>query len=153
MFTVDRYLGREFDRERYNCWDMLREAWLELTGVDIGHRTPMPPTALAIRRRFDQEEAEFVRLAAPRSPSIVLMRRPRLIPHVGLFWRDKVLHIGPEGARYEPPHQASHGFTEVRFYTNAERQADRKSTGLGILGEGDGPGRAAVPHGAIPGMA
>lgn len=117
MFSVDPYLAREFDQARYNCWDMLREAWFEITGDDIGCRTPEPATALAMRHRFDREEAEFERLPGPVSPSIVLMRRPRTVPHVGLFWIAKVLHIQPRGARYERLETARLGFTEVRFYT------------------------------------
>lgn len=125
MFSVDPYLARDFDQVRYNCWDLLRDAWRELTGIDIGHRTPSPATPLAMRRRFDREEADFVRLPEARSPSIVLMRRPKAVPHVGLFWRGKVLHIQPGGARYEPLAIAGLGFPEVRFYTNAACPADR----------------------------
>lgn len=127
MFTVDPYLSREFHQVRYNCWDFLREAWLDLTGVDIGHRTPDPATPLAMRRRFDREESEFRRLAEPAEPSIVLMRRPRAVPHVGLFWRARVLHMQPEGPRYERLEMARLGFKEVRFYTNADRHDHRQS--------------------------
>lgn len=116
-FSVDAYLGRSFDEVRYNCWDLLRDAWLELTGEDLGCRTPVPASPLAMRRRFDQEEAEFARLEQPRSPCIVLMRRPRATPHVGLFWQRRVLHIQPGGARYDRLADARLGFSDVRFYT------------------------------------
>lgn len=131
-FSVDRYLGRRFDEVSYNCWDLLREAWLDLTGDDIGHRTPTPATPLAMRRRFDAEEAEFERLPEARSPCIVLMRRPRAVPHVGLFWKGRVLHIQPSGVRYDRLADATLGFTEIRFY--ATRHVHRQSDGAEKLG-------------------
>jgi hypothetical protein len=117
-FSVDPYLSRVYDPVRYDCWCLLREAWLELTGFDIGARPPAPAAALAIWRHFD-------RLPAAASPSIALMRRPRIVSHVGLFWRGRVLHIQPDGARYEMLESASLGFTEVGFYTHANRRSDR----------------------------
>lgn len=118
MFSVDPYLGRDYDPATYDCWDLLREAWLELTGFDIGPRPPAAAAALAIWRHF-------ARLPEPRSPSIAFMRRPRFVSHVGLFWRGRVLHIQPEGARYERVEQASLGFSEVGFYAHAARPSDR----------------------------
>lgn len=135
-FSVDPYMSREFHQERYNCWDLLREAWLELTGFDIGHRTPAPASPLAMIRRFDREESQFVRLPGPVSPSIVLMRRPRLVPHVGLFWRSKVLHIKETGPRYERRADAMFGFIEERFYTNADGHADRQPARPHDVGNG-----------------
>lgn len=116
-FSVDPYLARPYERARYDCWDMLREAWLELTGFDIGSRPTAPAAALAIWRRFE-------RLAEPRSPAIVLMRRPRLVSHVGLFWRGRVLHNQPAGVHYERLEIARLGFPEVGFYSHATCSAD-----------------------------
>lgn len=118
MFSVDPYLGRTYVPHTYDCWDMLAEAWLELTGFDIGPRPTAPEAALAIWRHFH-------RLPAAASPSIAFMRRRRLVSHVGLFWKGRVLHIQPEGARYERIEQASLGFTEVGFYHHAARPASR----------------------------
>lgn len=108
-FSVDPYLGRPYLPASYDCWDMLREAWLELTGFDIGQRPRAGDAALSIWRHFE-------RLAAPRSPAIVLMRRPRFPAHVGLFWRGRVLHNQPGGARYDQLDHAALGFSEVGFY-------------------------------------
>jgi hypothetical protein len=117
-FTVDPYLAREYSPTRYDCWDMLREAWFELTGFDIGERPRAAPAALTVWRNF-------ARLPGPTSPAIVLMRRPGVVSHVGLFWRARVLHIQPDGARYERVERASLGFTEVGFYSHAACPADR----------------------------
>jgi hypothetical protein len=116
MFSVDPYLARRFDEETYNCWDLVREAWLELTGFDIGNRTPHPATPLAIARRFRDGEREFCRLGAPCSPSIVVMKRPRAVPHAGLFLRGRVLHIHPGGPQFDRLADATRGFDKVGFY-------------------------------------
>lgn len=116
MFTVDTYLGKRFDIVKYNCWDFVREVWLELTGKDVGCRTPEPATPLAMRRRFDKEESEFTRLDKPVSPCIVLMRRPRATPHVGIFYKGKVLSIDERGVTFLPVDIAVLRFTIVRYY-------------------------------------
>lgn len=117
-FSVDPYLGRPYDPASYDCWDMLREAWLELTGFDMGARPRSGAPVLALGRHFQ-------RLAGPASPAIALMRRPRVVSHVGLFWQGRVLHNQPGGVRFDRPEVASLGFTEVAFYHHAARSADR----------------------------
>lgn len=94
---IDAYLGRPFDREHFNCWHLASAAWLELTG-----------------QRLD--EARWERLERPRSPCLVYMARRRAIPHVGLFWRGRVLHIHPTGTRFERLPDATRGFSQVSFH-------------------------------------
>lgn len=112
----DRYMGRVFHPENYTCWDLLREAWLDLTGVDIGDRTPHPATIMSLRERVDRDTGDFQRLDAPRTPCIVLMRQRRAVPHVGLYWRGRVLHLRPPGVRFERLVDASRGFSQVSFH-------------------------------------
>lgn len=115
-FTVDKYLGKKFSIVSYNCWDLVREAWLDLTGDDIGKRTPIPPTLRAMKERFLNEESHFMKVDKPVSPCIVLFKRYRLLPHVGIFFKNKVLHIRETGVEYQPLSVASFGFKEVGFY-------------------------------------
>jgi hypothetical protein len=113
---VDRYLARRFDLARQNCWHLVRDGWLELTGRDLGDRTPELLTAAALRGRFDSDVPAFEELPSPAEPSIVLMRRPRAVPHVGLYYRARVLQMTPRGASYLPLPAAIAGFPDVRFY-------------------------------------
>jgi hypothetical protein len=106
---IDRYLGRTYVAGQYECWDLVREAWLELTGFDIGGRPRDPVAALAIWRHFRK-------LTGPISPSIVMMRQRRAVPHVGLFLGARVLHIGPAGVRYERLASATLGIAQIGFY-------------------------------------
>lgn len=112
----DRYLGLVFHREEFTCWDLIRRAWLDVTGFDIGDRTPHPATPAAMRARFDAEESDFILLAGPVTPCIVLMRQRLAVPHVGLFWRGRVLHMRPAGVRYERLVDARRGFGQVSFH-------------------------------------
>ena len=113
---VDRYLAMRFHRESYNCWDLLREAYLEATGLDVGDRTPHPATAFDIKSRFEEQESDFIRIPTPETPSIVLMRRGLTVPHVGLYWYRRVLHMRPSGPRYERLVDAARGFSRVSFH-------------------------------------
>lgn len=115
-FTVDKYLNKRFNLHHYNCWDLVREVMIELTGKDIGDRTPNPPTALSRIRKFNDEEKDFIKLDKPESPCIVLFKRKKGIPHVGVFWKNKVLHLPETGAKYQPLNIVAVTFTDIGFY-------------------------------------
>lgn len=116
-FSVDKYLTRVFNISSYNCWDLVREVWLDLTGDDIGKRTPIPPTIRSMKEKFTTEESYFLKIEKPVSPCIVLMKRNKMLPHVGIFVKNKVLHIKESGVEYQNLSVASIGFKEVGFYT------------------------------------
>lgn len=114
--AVDRYLAWRFHLAKRNCWHLVRESWLELTGRDLGDLTPNKISADALRSAVGTSEPSFDRLAAPADPCIVLMQNPGASPHVGLYHRGKVLQITASGASYMPLRVAAFGYQEVRFY-------------------------------------
>jgi hypothetical protein len=114
--TVDRYLAMRFHLVRSNCWRPVREGWLELTGFDLGDRTPESLSAAALIGRFDSDVPQFRRLDQPVDPSIVLMRAPSAVPHVGLFHRGRVLQLDARGASFLPLESATAGWPSVEFY-------------------------------------
>jgi len=104
--VIDRYLQRNFKLRGYNCWSLVREFWQDTQGVDLG----------PVIGFNDSKKLEYVKLEKPESPCIVLLLNPRQIPHVGVYWKGKVLHIKQSGAQYVPLNVASFGFKEVEFY-------------------------------------
>ncbi len=115
-FSVDRYLARRFDLANQNCWHLVRDAWLELTHVDLGDRTPAQITKAALIGRFDTDVPGFRRLPGPESPSIVLMIRRGAVPHVGIFYKRRILQMAISGPSYLPIGPATAGFHEVGYY-------------------------------------
>ena len=117
MISVDKYLSKKHDMRQYNCWDFIREAWLEITGEDIGHRTPSSGSRADMIRRFQREEQEFQRLDKCEDPCIVLFLRENKLPHVGIYIRGRVLHLPEKNyAKYEKIEIVSMCFKEVKFY-------------------------------------
>lgn len=100
----------------YNCAHFLAEAWERETGRDI---RPIFAGFLApahARRATPHARGDFVRIPAPVSPCIVLLRRVKATPHVGLFVRGRVLHLTDKGPIRQLLSVASLGYTSVRFY-------------------------------------
>lgn len=122
MIDVAKYLGREFHWRDYNCWDFTRDVWLDHCGVDLGKRTPASLTLTSLREAFRQQEfdvdgAVVQRIPSPEDPCLVLMIRPKVLSHVGVFVRDKVLHLLPrERSVLQDFRTATLGFQEIRFY-------------------------------------
>jgi hypothetical protein len=116
MFTVDKYLKKPFDIVNYNCWDFIRDVLIDLKGVDVDCRTPNPPTREAMRVAFATQENQFKRLGKPEDGCIVLFSRPKSTPHVGVFYKGKVLHLEKNGAHYQPLDIVKLGFKNIRYY-------------------------------------
>ena len=115
-FSVDHYLARRFDLATMNCWHLVRDAWLELTGNDLGDRTPVTITKAALIGRFDTDVPGFTKLPGPASPSIVLMLRRGAIPHVGIFYKRRILQMASGGPSYLSIGPATSGFHDVGYY-------------------------------------
>lgn len=107
------------DRARspaYNCAHYAVELWEREAGHDIrpvlrgflapaGERLVNPHALHAMRR-----------IPAPIDPCLVLMRRGRSTPHLGVFIRGRVQHLAHLAPIRQPLHLATLGYQSVRFY-------------------------------------
>jgi hypothetical protein len=116
VIDIDSFLDRRFDISRYNCWHFLREVWLELTGEDLGDRTPERLSQNALVARFDSDVPAFKKLPGPADPSLALMTRRGSIPHVGVYIKGRILQLAKDGPTYLPPRLAAMGFDEIGYY-------------------------------------
>lgn len=114
--SVDPYLGRTYDRRRYDCLHFAADVWRDLTGEDLRERLAGLLGAPADRHVRLRHLRAFRHLAAPRSPCLVLFQRPRTPPHIGVFLRGRVLHLREQGAVHQPLELAALGWTSVRCY-------------------------------------
>lgn len=122
MFEVDNYLKKKFDILNYNCWHFVRDVWFELTGEMLYDYTPARPTKHDMHMAAEDAIYKFLQVnsiaAWPKhQPLIVLMKRRVDTPHVGVFYKGKVLHLTPEGARYLPLDVSTVGYEKITFYT------------------------------------
>lgn len=117
-----KFFGREYHRRNYNCWDFIREVWLDAGGVDIGHRTPESCTSEGFRRAFAEQEQDIdgklvFRIKEPEEPCLVMLLRPGVMSHVGVYTRGRLFHLHQrKGVVMEPLAVAALGYNEVRFY-------------------------------------
>ncbi len=119
---VGKYLGREFHWRNYNCWDFIRDVWLDHCGVDLGRRTPDSITTQDFLKAFSGQEFDVHnrivhQIAQPEEPCLVYMSRPNSLSHVGVWVQGRLLHLRPRGnVVHEDFELASIGFPEIRFY-------------------------------------
>jgi hypothetical protein len=114
--NIDKYLSKTFKHKTYNCYDFVREVWLELTGVDLGAQTPSVQNVQSYTEKALQVANTLGRLEQPDDPSIVLFQRARLEPHIGVYMNGRVLHLTRTGAYYVALSQVSAGYPTVTFY-------------------------------------
>jgi hypothetical protein len=116
MSFVDKYLNRTFSYKTYNCFHFVRDVWLELTGVDIGDQVPDDKSMDSYNTQALKVANTLVSLANPEDPCLVLLQRARIEPHIGVYYRGRVLHLSRQGAYYAGLDQVSAGYTKVSFY-------------------------------------
>lgn len=116
MLVVDDYLDKRYITRSYDCLSMAQEAWHDATGEDVGERLASLLGRGMGRRVSRTHRLAFRRLAAPEDPCLVLMRRARSAPHVGVYVRGRVLHLTERGAEFTAPSVAGRGFSRMEFY-------------------------------------
>lgn len=114
VFDLNHYLDRQFDLESYNCWDFTREVWLALTGQELTLLKDWEPGTI------QQAQGQYVELRQAVSPCVVLFQgrsaAGHTVPHAGVYYNGRVLHLRQQGARYQGLHLARIGFHTVTFY-------------------------------------
>lgn len=117
MFSIEKFIVREYDAKNYNCWHFACEVWSSLTGQTY---TADPVDKLDnvayLHERALQMTGQFVTLDGPRDPCFVLMRRQRLTPHVGIFMKGNILHLNERGAFYASADHVTAIFPTVTYH-------------------------------------
>lgn len=113
---IDALFSKVYAPPEYHCSHFLCDAWQHITGQDLRTRMAGVLEAVSTGQMKPSDLTQFQRIDAPVSPCIVLLHGRGLNPHVGMFWRGRVLHIGWQGVQYMPLNVVSAGFTKVSFY-------------------------------------
>jgi hypothetical protein len=115
MPNLDQFFHRRIT-PTYKCLDHSHEVWAELTGEDLRTRISGVHTSVTDRSISLVGAKSFVPLDKPISPCIVLMQRRFENPHVGIFYKGSIMHLGASGVEYQPVRVASRDYTSVRYY-------------------------------------
>ncbi len=116
-FSVEKFLLKEYDAQRYNCWHFACEVWSAITG-QIYNAAPIDKldNPSYLHERALQMAGQFVTLPQPRDPCFVLMRRQRLTPHVGIYIKGNILHLNERGAFYAAADHVTAIFPTVTYH-------------------------------------
>ena len=114
FIIADEVVLKKFNKKEYTCANFVCDAWKELTGLEIKNKfgsflKPDGKINFKVRKNFQRLEKAI-------SPCIVLMLDKKRSPHVGIFYKNKVIHIKETHVEYQPLDIVSRGFEQVRFY-------------------------------------
>lgn len=116
MFSVDDYLERTYNRKTYNCAHFVCEVWQALTGEDISGALRGFLNGRGEGRAIINDLRKFKRLDAPESPCLALFHATRQAPHVGIYFKGRILHIQPRGVEFQPVEVVMLGFKRMGYY-------------------------------------
>ena len=116
--SINRFLNRVHDPANYNCAHFVVDVWQHLTGVNL--RESFSGFLLPHYDRYVKTNLlrGFNKLIEPVSPCIVLMRNNGMQPHVGVFYKGKILHLADGGGvEFQEPRIATMLFKRISYYT------------------------------------
>lgn len=114
--SLDKYFGRQYHPDTYNCAHFVCEVYKDLAGTDISNVLEGFLRPVAARTAVLATLRRVTLLARPLSPCIAFMQRKVGGPHVGVWVRGKIIHLLENGSvQYQPLDVASRGFIRVRF--------------------------------------
>jgi hypothetical protein len=120
--SIDPLLIRT-PRDGYNCLDFVIEAWNHLTG-DPGVAERLNALSEGIHTEDGRVILSAVRgfgkLPQPASPCFVVMQRTKTQPHIGIFYKGRILHMIENGVEYQPLPVVRRYFTKIGFYAYAK---------------------------------
>lgn len=105
---IDKYLTRIRTKD-YNCYHFVAEVWKDLTGEDA-------PAVFNGRAVSHTEFKKARPIAWAINPCFVLMHRKGYVPHVGIYYNGKILHLTETCAMYQPLINAKRYFTRIEYY-------------------------------------
>lgn len=113
IYTIDKYLDKEYHYSRYNCGHFVNEVWTDLTGECI----------IGICQSFVQgEDGDFTkrirereRLPKPVTPCVVIMHSANSLPHAGIYIDGSILHLCESGVQFDAIERLL-GFCKMSFY-------------------------------------
>ncbi len=108
MIDVDAFMERE-RAGAYDCWAFVCDVWAQSFGEDLSRFTASGKLARDALRRFKIVDSNT-------DPAIVIFRRYFRIPHAGVWYNGRVLHLGEQRAQYQPLHLVGRQFQRVEFY-------------------------------------
>ncbi|NYT76561.1 hypothetical protein H0A71_06120 [Alcaligenaceae bacterium] len=113
--SIDPLFERTYDRDSYNCLHLAAEAWTLLTGDDtligVDERDFKRGLLRDVFRAYRRVEGPTV------TPSIVLMENLRDEAHIGICYRQRLLHIREHDGVQNLPFDASlTTLRNFRFY-------------------------------------
>lgn len=116
MASLDQFFFKRYDANSYNCAHFASEVWTHLTGQDISEALGCFLAPVRDRSAPMDLRRRWRRLKSPENPCILLMQRPRSVPHVGVYFNGRVIHIHERGVEFLPVEVATRGFTKLGFY-------------------------------------
>jgi hypothetical protein len=117
MPSIDLYLDR-MPKCDYNCMDFIREVWLGLFGENVKDKLDLLCAGVYSDKGVLKFMAlkGFTKLVKPQSPCFVVMQRTKISPHVGIYYKGRLLHLRDNGVEYQPLDVAKRYFTKIGFY-------------------------------------
>lgn len=118
MIPAQMY-AKTYDAESYNCVHFTCDIWQILTGEDISDLLGIFVPKVGMSDSFfkNPKRRFFKKIEAPVSPCLVLITDRIANPHIGVYYRGGMIHIGSKiGVKFNKIKDVTCNFSRVRFY-------------------------------------
>lgn len=116
MISLEIY-DREYHPDTYNCAHFVCDVWDEVTGTKLGDRLKSFLLPGNVRTAAMSVRHGFTRLPGPKENSLAMMNMSLLNPHIGIYCKNRILHLGPQGVMHMDAHTLRiMGIGKIHYY-------------------------------------
>lgn len=115
--NLAQLMARQYDENTYHCVHFVVDAWRVLLDEDISADFSGMLTPLESASVMPLWPDLFVEIDNPQKPCIVVLRKGDRTPHMGMWYKGKILHLREEGPHYANLARICLEYDTVRFYT------------------------------------
>lgn len=108
--TLDDLFLKKYDINKYNCSHFVIDAFKIITGCDLSSVLNWQKIKAMPRKSF-KLETEI------KDKTLLCFMSNKHENHIGLLYKNKILHFRSGGAEYQPVNVATRYFKRIRFYS------------------------------------
>jgi hypothetical protein len=114
--NFEKLFLKTYHDKDYNCSHFVVDAYKEITGIDISDPLLGFMREKQDRKVFHSLRKNFGQVSVIKNKTLICLMSNNHDKHLGVFYKNKILHLRKNGVEYQAFSVATRFFKKVSFY-------------------------------------